>query len=99
MKKVLFVCTSGYRAEILANIFNEDSMMVTKACGTNSIDQSLIDWADIIICIDKYHEECINEMFKHDKKIICLDLENENYESKEFQDEIKRKIERLIKDA
>jgi len=82
--KLLFVCSSNLdRSPAAVEIFNNHEDCEAKSCGILphsdiEISQKLIDWAEIIYCMEEEHKHFILSNFHaFDKKIVVLDISNE----------------------
>ena len=83
MKKLLFVCSENrLRSPTAEVIFSKYNGIKAIGCGTNKdaktpISGKLIEWADIVIVMEKHHRNKILSNFKHllkGKRFICLDI-------------------------
>ena len=97
-KKVLTVCSAGcLRSPTAAHIlssepfnFNTRCAGISKEYAIVAVDEALVSWADVIVCMDSDHVRFINDlqnrlaaeaaqMFEYDyKKVINLEIED-NY--------------------
>jgi predicted protein tyrosine phosphatase len=75
--RLLFVCTSGYRAEVASIPFIMNGKHEHKSVGIyNCSEQDMksdVEWADKVICITKMHYDFMKRYFFSDK-IVNLDL-------------------------
>lgn len=81
--KLLFVCTSGYRASIVSTLFDRNNKYESKSCGIYSLSEEellkSLNWADKIICITDEHYSFIKDNFDiKSEKLINLDIPNED---------------------
>ena len=83
-KKVLCVCSAGLlRSPTCANILHKEYGYNTWACGLDSyyalipIDDVLVEWADEIVCMDKYQESEILRLYKTNTPIVCLGIDDD----------------------
>lgn len=68
-QRILFVCSQGVirsrTAEVLASLGGMDA----RSCGTDNdaivpINNRLIAWADHVVCMEKFHADCVR-LFCH----------------------------------
>lgn len=85
---LLFVCSENrLRSPTAEAVFSECEGINAIGCGTNSdadtpISGDLIEWADIVLVMEKAHRSKVSKKFKHllgGKKLACLDIPD-NYE-------------------
>lgn len=88
MKKLLFVCSENrLRSPTAETIFNDYEGVEAIGAGTNSdaatpVSGDLIEWADIILVMEKAHRNKVSQKYKtllKNKRLICLDIPD-NYE-------------------
>ncbi len=88
MKKILFVCSENrLRSPTAEAIFTEYEGIEAIGAGTNSdaatpVSGDLIEWADIILVMEKMHRNKISKKYKEllrNKRLIVLDIPD-NYE-------------------
>ncbi len=86
MKKILFVCTMNLqRSKTAEEIYKDDKRFITKSAGTDRnahhrINLEVLNWADFIIVMEKFHRNKIRKEFPdiyNNKRIICLYIEDE----------------------
>ncbi len=86
MKKILFVCTMNLqRSRTAEDIYKTDQRFHTKSAGTykhanHRINQEDLNWADVIIVMERHHRNKIRKEFPtiyNTKRIICLYIEDE----------------------
>jgi predicted protein tyrosine phosphatase len=79
--KMLFVCTvNRIRSATAHRIFEEDERFEVKSAGTavtanTVISNEILNWADSIVVMEKYHRNYIRQKFPDiykNKKIVCL---------------------------
>ncbi len=84
--KILFVCTiNRMRSATAQEIFKNDERFEVASAGTsesarNVISLSLLEWADSIVVMEKYHRNFIRKNFPDIykiKKIVCLYIPDE----------------------
>ena len=104
-KKVLTVCSAGcLRSPTAAHILSSEPFNFNTRCAGTSkeyaivaLDEALIVWADVILCMDSDHQYVINQMqnklaeeasamFEYDyKQVINLEIEDDySYRDPEF---------------
>jgi len=85
---VLFVCSKNkWRSRTAEAIFKENHDHEFKSAGTENdarikVNEKLINWADIILVMEKRHKQRLQDKFDHllnDKRIVILDIED-NYQ-------------------
>lgn len=85
---LLFVCSENrLRSPTGEAVFSGYSGINAIGCGTNAdaetaVSGDLIEWADIILVMEKAHRNKVSKKFKHllsGKKLVCLDIPD-NYD-------------------
>ena len=104
-KKILFVCTiNRMRSATAHEIFKNDQRFEVNSAGTdpeaaNVLTQELLDWADSIVVMEKYHRNIIRKKFPEVyklKKIVCFYIPDEyDYMQPELVNILKNKFEDL----
>jgi len=88
MKKLLFVCCENrLRSPTAEAIFSEYESIEAIGAGTNNdaatpVSGDLIEWADIILVMEKTHRNKVSKKYKallKNKRLIVLDIPD-NYE-------------------
>lgn len=88
MKKLLFVCSENrLRSPTSEAVFSEYEGVEAIGAGTNSdaetpVSGDLIEWADIILVMEKSHRNKVAKKYKEllkDKRLVVLDIPD-NYE-------------------
>lgn len=83
MKKLLFVCSENrLRSPTAESVFSEYDGVEAIGAGTNSdaettVSGDLIEWADIILVMEKSHRNKISKRYKEllkNKKLAVLDI-------------------------
>ena len=80
MKKLLFVCSANRdRSPTAAYIYNSHPGIETKSAGVSSsayirLTVELLDWADVIFCMEEYHEQYIRR--EHPEAIASKKIHN-----------------------
>jgi predicted protein tyrosine phosphatase len=104
--KILAVCSQNqWRSPTAEHIYRGDPRVEVRSAGTNQmathvISQKDVDWADIIVCMEKNHKEQIEEKFgrKYTAKIRVLEIDDEyRYMDPELVLMLKREIEDILK--
>lgn len=106
MKKVLFVCTGNFqRSPTGESLFqNWKGKVQTKSAGTDPVpggtplSQELVDWADLILCMEPEHAAYVKEYFKCDPaKLKVLNIADRYYRGDpELIRELERKVTPLL---
>ena len=82
---LLFICSKNqWRSPTAEKIFRNRSGVITKSAGTESsarikVNQQMIEWADIIFCMEDEHKTRLREKFGDvlkEKKIVVLGIED-----------------------
>ncbi len=83
MKRILFICSQNkLRSPTAEQIFSLSTDIEVSSAGTNHdaenpLDREQIEWADIIIVMERTHRNKIQKRFRgvlHGKRIIVLDI-------------------------
>ncbi|MDP1027205.1 low molecular weight protein tyrosine phosphatase family protein [Sphingomonas sp. KR1UV-12] len=83
MKRILFVCSQNrLRSPTAEQVFANHPGVEVSSAGTNHdaenpLSAEQIDWADLIVVMEKAHRNRIQRQFRHalnGKRIICLDI-------------------------
>jgi len=107
MKKLLFVCTENkLRSPTAEAVFSEYEGVEAIGCGTNSNSETplsgdLVEWADIILVMEKTHKAKVSQKYKallKGKKLVCLDIPD-NYDrmQPELVSLLKAKVPRYMR--
>jgi predicted protein tyrosine phosphatase len=97
MKRFLFVCSQNkLRSPTAEQIFSVRDDIEVSSAGTNHdaenpLDAEQVEWADIIIVMEKQHRNKLQQRFKSalkSKRIVVLDIPDEY----EFMDDALIKI-------
>lgn len=84
--KILFVCSRNkWRSRTAERIFKDNGLHEIRSAGTENsarikINQSMIDWADVIFVMETKHQRRIEESFFIDgerQAIEVLDIEDD----------------------
>ncbi|MEM8918991.1 MAG: phosphotyrosine protein phosphatase [Pseudomonadota bacterium] len=82
-KNYLFVCSQNkWRSPTAEQIFSERTDIRASSAGTNNdaenpLDAEQIEWADVIIAMERRHRSKIQQRYKsvmNDKKIVVLGI-------------------------
>jgi len=106
MKNLLFVCSENrLRSPTAEAVFTEYEGIQAIGAGTNSdaitpVSGDLIEWADIILVMEKMHRNRISKKYKDllkNKRLIVLDIPD-NYEcmDKELIQLLKVRVSRHV---
>ena len=88
MTKLLFVCSENrLRSPTGEEVFSAYDGVEAIGCGTNSdaetpISGDLIEWADVVLVMEKSHKNKVSKKFKEllkHKRLVCLDIPD-NYD-------------------
>jgi len=83
MKKLLFVCTENkLRSPTAEEVFSAYPGVEAIGCGTNSdaetpLSGDLIEWADVVLVMEKIHKSKVSQKYKEQlkgKRLVCLDI-------------------------
>ncbi len=80
MKKVLFVCSEGINRSVTAkerysDRFETRSISILEKLFVNPKLMTSIEWADVIIVMEKWHADVIADYFElHDKPLYILNI-------------------------
>ena len=107
MKKLLFVCSENrLRSPTGEAVFSEHEGVEAIGAGTNSdaetpISGDLIEWADIILVMEKSHRNKYQKKYRDllkDKRLVVLDIPD-SYEcmQPELTQILKAKVGRVIR--
>ena len=107
MKNLLFVCSEcRLRSPTAEEVFSGYEGISTLAAGTNSdaetpLSGDLIQWADIILVMEKSHRNKVSKKYREQlkgKKLVVLDIPD-NYErmQPELVKLLKAKVPRYIR--
>lgn len=100
--KLLFVCSENrLRSPTAEEVFSAYPGVEAIGCGTNSdsetsISGDLIEWADIVLVMERSHRNKVSQKFRDllkTKRLVCLDIPD-NYDR--MQPELVRLLERKV---
>jgi len=84
MKKLLFVCSANMdRSPVAESLFKDSEEYEAKSCGTHpfaekSVTKEILEWADMVFCMEHEHKQFILDNFDTDvNKIVVLGVGNE----------------------
>ncbi|WP_416306976.1 low molecular weight protein tyrosine phosphatase family protein [Neptunicella sp. SCSIO 80796] len=99
MTKLLFVCSENrLRSPTGEEVFSAYEGVEAIGCGTNSdaetpLSGDLVEWADVILVMEKSHKNKVSKKYKEllkNKRLVCLDIPD-NY------DRMQPELVRLLK--
>jgi len=107
MKKLLFICSENrLRSPTAEAVFSEYDGVEAIGAGTNSdsetpVSGDLIEWADIILVMEKSHRNKVSKKYKEllkDKRLVVLDIPD-NYDcmQPELIQLLKSKVSRVVR--
>ena len=106
MKKLLFVCSENrLRSPTAEAVFAEHDRVEAIGAGTNSdaatpVSGDLIEWADVILVMEKMHKNKITKKYKNllkGKRLVVLGIpDNYEYMDEDLVALLKRKVPRLV---
>ena len=107
MKRILFVCSENrLRSPTAETVFSEYEGIEAIGAGTNSdsdtpVSGDLIEWADVILVMEKSHKNKVSKKYKEllkNKRIVVLDIPD-NYEcmQPELIQLLKAKVSRVVR--
>lgn len=86
MRRVLFVCSQNrLRSPTAEQIFSRRADIEVDSAGTNvdatqPLSVDLVQWADLIVVMEKTHRNKVQKKFRsalNGKRLICLDIPDE----------------------
>ncbi len=107
MTKLLFVCSENrLRSPTGEEVFSAYSGVEAIGCGTNSdaetpLSGDLVEWADVILVMEKTHKNKVSKKYKEllkNKRLVCLDIPD-NYDrmQPELVKLLKNKVPRYVR--
>ena len=106
MKKLVFVCSENrLRSPTAEAVFSEHDRVEAIGAGTNAdattpVSGDLIEWADIIIVMEKSHKHKLTKKYKEllkGKKLVVLGIpDNYDYMQPELVQLLKSRVPRLV---
>ncbi len=107
MKKILFICSENrLRSPTAESVFSEYEGVEAIGAGTNSdsdtpVSGDLIEWADVILVMEKSHKNKVSKKYKEllkNKRVIVLEIPD-NYEcmQPELIQLLKAKVSRVVR--
>ena len=101
---LLFICSRNkWRSPTAEAIFHNSLDHHARSAGTSDrarvkVNDSMIDWADLIFVMENRHRQILQQRFATDKKIIVLDIEDEyQYMDEELVNMIKCGVSPYLK--
>lgn len=105
--KLLFVCSQNrLRSPTAEAVFSAYPGIEAISAGTNNdattpISADLIEWADVVICMEKIHRNKLTSKFKTEfksKRLVVLDIpDNYEYMDPELVRILKTKVPRYVR--
>lgn len=106
MKRILFVCSQNrLRSPTAEAVFSEYPQLEALSAGTNHdaetpLSGDLIEWADVIVAMEKTHKTKISQKFRSqlaNKRIVVLSIpDNYDYMQPELIKILKAKLPRIV---
>lgn len=106
MKRILFVCSQNrLRSPTAEAIFSEYPQLEALSAGTNHdaetpLSGDLIEWADVIVAMEKTHKTKISKKFRPqlaNKRIVVLGIpDNYDYMQPELIKILKAKLPHVV---
>ncbi|MEK7991401.1 MAG: low molecular weight protein tyrosine phosphatase family protein [Thiotrichaceae bacterium] len=106
MKRILFVCSQNrLRSPTAETLFAEYPHLEVLSAGTNHdaetpLSGDLIDWADVIVAMEKNHKTKISKKFKArlaNKRIVVLGIpDNYEYMQPKLVEILKAKLPQVV---
>lgn len=105
--KLLFVCSQNrLRSPTAEAIFSTYPGVEAISAGTNNdaptpVSADLIEWADVVLCMEKSHRNKLSSKFKNQlktKRIVVLEIpDNYEYMDAELVRILKTKVPRFVR--
>lgn len=105
--KLLFVCSQNrLRSPTAEAVFSSYPGVEAISAGTNSdaptpVSADLIEWADVVLCMEKFHRDKLASRFKaafKTKRLVVLDIpDNYEYMDPELVRILKAKVPRYVR--
>ena len=90
MKKILFICSGAIdRSPCASSLIPGSKFAGVGPLTENPVTQELIDWADLIICMEQEHKISLFEKFKDARK-KDIEVLNVNNDYLRFDPELER---------
>lgn len=106
MKRILFVCSQNrLRSPTAEAVFSEYPELEALSAGTNHdaetpLSGDLIEWADVIVAMEKTHKTKISKKFQSllkNKRIVMLGIPNKyDYMQPELIEILKAKLPKVV---
>lgn len=107
MKKLLFVCSENrFRSPTAEAVFSDHRAIEAIGVGTNTdaatpISGDLVEWADIILVMEKIHKKKISQKFRallKEKRLMVLDIpDHSEYMQPELIQLLKSKVTKILR--
>ena len=107
MKRILFVCSQNrLRSPTAEEVFSQHPRLEVLSAGTNNdaetpLSGDLVEWADIIVAMEKTHKNKISKKFRSQltgKPVLVLGIPDEyDYMQPELVALLKSKLPRLVR--
>ena len=101
-QKLLFICTKNQVRSLTAEkLFADSKQFTVRSAGTRSdariaVTEAHLAWADIIVCMERWHFSQLREKFPtgmKGKRVVCLHIIDEYYfMQRELVEEIHRQL-------
>lgn len=83
MSNLLFICSKNqWRSPTAELLFKNHAVHQARSAGTSEkarvkVNQKMIDWADVILVMERKHQQILKQRFDlTDKQIVVLDIED-----------------------
>jgi len=106
MKRILFICSQNrLRSPTAEAVFSEYPELEALSAGTNHdaetpLSGDLIEWADVIVAMEKTHKTKISKKFQSqlkNKRIVVLSIpDNYDYMQPELIEILKLKLPKVV---
>jgi predicted protein tyrosine phosphatase len=104
---LLFVCSENrLRSPTAEAVFSEYENVNAIGCGTNAdaetpLSGDLVEWADVILVMEKTHKNKVSKKYKAmltTQRLVCLDIpDNYDYMQAELITILKIKVPRYVR--
>jgi predicted protein tyrosine phosphatase len=105
MTKILFVCSANVdRSPTAEHIYKNHPGLEVKSAGASyyaktTLSEELLLWADVVLCMEKWQITKIENFSVENKRIDCLDIEDEyGYMSPELIEIITEKVDTWLRE-
>ena len=83
MSHLLFICSKNqWRSPTAELLFKNHAVHQARSAGTSEkarvkVNQKMIDWADVILVMERKHQQILKQHFDlTDKQVVVLDIED-----------------------